>query len=60
MSEELIRMIRESRDDEQSDIDKYERMAVLAENEGCIKAAGVLRDIRHDEMTHRELLGNML
>ncbi len=60
MNEELKSMIRQSAEEEQHDIDKYKRMADMAEEAGDDKIAGVLRDIDHDESTHKHLLEQML
>ena len=45
---------------EEKDIEKYIGLAAEAEAEGCKHAAGVLRDIAHDEETHLKVLSEML
>lgn len=60
MTDELRNMIRQSAEEEKQDIDKYKRMAEMAEENGENKIAGVLRDIDHDEKTHRHLLEQMM
>ncbi len=60
MNEELKSMIRQSAEEEQHDIDKYKRMADMAEEAGDNKIAGVLRDIAGEESSHKMLLKQIL
>lgn len=46
--------------EEDTDHDVYMRIADTADEEGCHHAAGVLRDIANEEMTHHHLLAEML
>lgn len=59
-SEDLTKMLVESIADEQHGYEHYEHMAELEEAAGNHHCAGVLRDIAHEEHTHRMLLEEML
>lgn len=46
--------------EEANDQHDYMAIADMADEDGCCHEAGVLRDIAHDEETHRHLIKEML
>lgn len=46
--------------EEAKDHEEYMRIADMAEHEGDCCEAGIIRDIAHEEMIHRKLIGEMM
>lgn len=60
MTEEMKKMIMSRIQEEETDIDTYMRMSEEAMEHGMDHCAGVLCDIKHDEMSHVKHLKELM
>lgn len=58
--DELIMNLKKLHEEEMADSKKYQELSTICKSKGMDKAAGILKDISEEEVTHAKMLAFIL